>query len=250
MIRELDDPKGGERLSERFDIPTGRTIAGKYQVNSLLGVGWEGEVYLVEELQTGIERAAKFFYPERNVKNRRANNFAKKLHRNRHHHILVQYLHQERVKLQGHDVTCLVSEFIEGQILTDYIKNRDNSLESYEALSILWEICSGLEPVHQAGEYHGDLHTDNILIRRQGIHFHIKLIDSFDWKDSRSKNVRQDVVDLVRVLYDMVGGRDRYSEVGPEIKGICCGLKTSLINKKFKNAGQLRSHLDSFLWEY
>ena len=42
-----------------FDLTAGRKIAGKYEVLSLLGAGWEGEVYKIREIRTGIERAAK-----------------------------------------------------------------------------------------------------------------------------------------------------------------------------------------------
>ena len=169
---------------DTFNIEPGRTIAGKYQIISSLGKGWEGEVYLVEELETGIERAAKFFFPQRNVKNRTANSFAKKLYRNRHHNILVQYIHQESVTFSKQNITCLISEFIEGEILSDYIdRQKQKRLDPYMALRIIWEIANGLANLHMNKEYHGDLHTANILIRRQGVHFSIKLIDSFDWKD-------------------------------------------------------------------
>ncbi len=46
-------------LVDSFDLTPGRKIAGKYEVLSLLGAGWEGEVYKIREIHTGIERAAK-----------------------------------------------------------------------------------------------------------------------------------------------------------------------------------------------
>ena len=53
-----------------FYIPPGSVIAGKYQVIARLGGGWEGEVYRIVEMATGVECAAKIFFPVRNVKNR------------------------------------------------------------------------------------------------------------------------------------------------------------------------------------
>src|SRR4051794_50099 len=32
-----------------FDFPPGRTVAGKYEIERLLGSGWEGEVYVIRE---------------------------------------------------------------------------------------------------------------------------------------------------------------------------------------------------------
>ena len=66
---------------DAFDFVPGRILARKYEVLEKLGEGWEGEVYLLRELTTGIEKAGKFFYPDRNPSNRALKNYAKKLHR-------------------------------------------------------------------------------------------------------------------------------------------------------------------------
>lgn len=78
-------------LIEEFNLEPGRTLAGKYEVVSKLGEGWEGEVYLVEELGTGIARAAKLFFPQRNPNDRTARFYARKLHKLRQCPILIQY---------------------------------------------------------------------------------------------------------------------------------------------------------------
>ena len=53
---------------DSFSLQPGRQIGGKYIVDVKLGSGWEGEVYKVVESRTGINRAAKLFYPKRNVR--------------------------------------------------------------------------------------------------------------------------------------------------------------------------------------
>ena len=75
---------------ERFDIKPGRVLARKYEVIKLLGRGWEGEVFLVRELNTSIERAVKLFYPQRNPLEKVASFFARKLHKLRHCPIAIQ----------------------------------------------------------------------------------------------------------------------------------------------------------------
>ena len=80
---------------ESFGLRPGRKLARKYVVGELLGQGWEGEVYHVTEAATGIERAAKFFYPKRNPGNRAINFYAKKLNKLRDCSILIQYHTQE-----------------------------------------------------------------------------------------------------------------------------------------------------------
>ena len=66
---------------DRFDIKPGRVLARKYEVMDCLGNGWQGEVFLVREHPTGIERAVKLFYPQRNPKDRTASLYAQKLNK-------------------------------------------------------------------------------------------------------------------------------------------------------------------------
>ena len=63
-------PNSRSRKIHGFDLKPGRRIAGKYEVVSRLGSGYEGEVYQIVETTTGIECAAKLFFPERNRKNK------------------------------------------------------------------------------------------------------------------------------------------------------------------------------------
>ena len=59
-----------ELVVHSFNFQPGRVLAKKYEVIGKLGEGWEGEVYLVREQLTNIERAAKFFFPQRNPNNK------------------------------------------------------------------------------------------------------------------------------------------------------------------------------------
>jgi len=52
---------------EVFDFKPGRVLAGRYAVEAFLDSGWEGEVYRVVEERTGVCRAAKVLYPQRNL---------------------------------------------------------------------------------------------------------------------------------------------------------------------------------------
>jgi len=233
-----------------FSFPEGRSIAGgKYIIVKKLGAGWEGEVYLIRERETGIERAAKFFFPHRNPSNRVARQYAKKLHKLRNCPILIQYHNHETFHFQSNDITCLISEFVEGELLSQFILRQPKKrLPSYMALHLIHAIAQGVETIHRSGEYHGDLHTDNVIVQQLGMGFKVKLIDLFQWKSSKSENIRDDVCDLVRILYDSIGGKKYYKSEPEQIRRICCGLKKSLIHTKFKTAGQLRVYLESLSW--
>ncbi|MDX1582951.1 MAG: serine/threonine protein kinase, partial [Thermoanaerobaculia bacterium] len=102
-----------------FRLRPGDLIANKYEVEERLGSGMESEVYLVRERRTGIERAAKLFFPERNRGNRAVRFHARKLHRLRECPIIIQYHTQEHVVHQGTEITLLISEFVDGERLSD-----------------------------------------------------------------------------------------------------------------------------------
>ena len=99
-----------------LNLEPGFILSGKYEVVRKLGKGWEGEVYSINELETGVERAAKIFYPKRNQKNKTSTLYAKKLHKLRRCSILMQYLTQEKLRFRGNQYSYLISEFIEGRL--------------------------------------------------------------------------------------------------------------------------------------
>ncbi len=98
------------------------------------------------------------------------------------------------------------------------------------------------------GEYHGDLHSDNIIIQSFGLRFDLKLVDLFHLGAPSKEHIRMDTVDMVHVFYEALGGQKYYAKQPPEIKAIINGLKRSLILKKFKSAGQLRQYLETMRW--
>ena len=59
---------------------------------------------------------------------------------------------------------------------------------------------------------------------------------------------KADVIDLIRLFYDAMGGAKHYPRQPREVKALCKGLKRSLILKKFKSAGQLRRYLETMKW--
>lgn len=234
---------------DSFDLRPGRKIAGKYVVQSKLGGGWEGEVYKVIETRTGICRTAKLFYPQRNVRDRAVKFYAKKLNRLRNSLIVIHYLHSETIRHRGVSITCLISEYVEGELLSDYVgRQRGKRLRPFEALHLTYALARGLEDIHRVKEYHGDLHAGNVLVRRQGILFDIKLVDFYHWGAPTAAHIRDDVADLIRLLYDGVGGRKHYASQPPEIKEICRGLRRDLIAREFPTARHLREHLETFTW--
>jgi tRNA A-37 threonylcarbamoyl transferase component Bud32 len=231
---------------DAFDFLPGMCLSRKYEIVSRLGGGWEGEVYLVREIGTDILRAAKFFYPQRNPKNKTVNFYAKKLHKLRSCSTLIKYLSQDTIAHDEQEITYLVSEFVEGTTLSAFLASRRTKrLPPFQALHLLHAIAKGVEEIHYLKEYHGDLHTDNVIVTKFGLEFSVKLIDVFQWGRATKGSIQDDVIDMIHIFYDVLGGKKSYANQPPEIKEIVCGLKKSLIKRKFKTAGQLRVYLEN-----
>ena len=232
-----------------FDLPAGRILARKYEILDRLGGGWEGEVYHVREVGTGVERTAKLFYPHRNRSDRAARFYAQKLHKLQHCPILIQYHSQETIVVRGHTIRVLVSEYVEGELLSAFLARQSGRrLQPFTALHLLHALSSGIDEIHRTGEYHGDLHTENVIVQRFGLGFDLKLVDLFPWGAPTAQHRADDVINLVRIFYDALGGQRHYARQPLPVKQICCGLKRSLILAKFRTAGQLRDFLEDLVW--
>ena len=233
-----------------FRLRRGKSLAGKYTVLARLGSGWEGEVYGVTETATGIERAAKLFYPVRDPRGRVSTWYARKLDRLRRCPILIPYLTSETIELRGEKVRMLVSELVEGEVLNRFLKRqRGNRLTAFEALVFLHRLAAGLESIHALSDYHGDVHPGNLIVRRVGIDFELRLVDAYRWSGPRRESMRDDIVDAVHLFHLTLGGRARYAGQPSEVKAVCLGLKRSLILRRFPTAAALRRHLETFDWD-
>lgn len=239
-----------QKIIDAFDLMPGRVLGRKYEVLSKLGGGWEGEVYKIRELNTNIERAAKLFYPHRNVKNRTSEIYANKLHKLRDCHIVIKYHTSEVITFRQTPVTMLISEYVDGDMLSEFLERQPGKrIPVFQGLHLLHALITGIENIHYHGEYHGDLHTDNVMVRKFGLAFDLKILDLFH-RGRLKKEVREDdICDSIRIFYDAVGGQKHYHKQPPQVKEICCGLKRSLILKKFKTASALRVHLETMSWD-
>lgn len=229
-----------------FNLQPGRIIANKYEVVSLLGSGWEGEVYKIIELGTDIERAAKIFYPERNQNGKAIKYYAKQLHKLRNCSILIHYYTKETFSYKRQPTTILISEYVEGILLTNFISTLPSKkMNAFEALNLLYSLTCGIEQIHNMSEYHGDLHSGNVIVSHYGLRHELKLMDLFLSDGSKRGNQKEDIIGLIQIFYEALGGQKYYAKQPEAIKYICSGLKSSLILKKFRTIGQLRSHIEN-----
>ena len=237
------------RRISAFDFEPGTWLADKYEVRTRLGAGWEGEVYLVRERGTGIDRAAKLFFPQRNPGDRIARIYARKLHKLRQCPIVVPYHGRELLDFDGVPVTVLLSDFVAGEMLDDFLGRQPRKrLTPFAAVHLLHRLACGIECIHAHGDYHGDLHAGNVIVQRCGLEFELKLLDLFHWGRPSRAAIADDVVELVRIFHQALGGARVYARHPPEVKAICRGLRRDLITQRFRSAGALRRHLETMEW--
>lgn len=233
----------------KFDLQPGRLLAKKFVIINKIGAGHEGEVYLVQEKLTKSERAIKLYYPDKNLGFKVSTRYAKKLYKLSNTPILMSYVSHEIIDFRSQKIACLVSEFIEGEILSEFVsKQKGKKLNIFTALHLLYSIVLGVESIHLNGEYHGDLHDDNIIIKKFGLEFDLKIIDLHHWGDSKKDNRDEDIVKVIRIFYDILGGKKHYSKLPNSIRFIISGLKRSLILQRFKTISDLRIHLELMDW--
>jgi eukaryotic-like serine/threonine-protein kinase len=142
---------------------SGETI-GVYQLLRKLGHGGMGTVYLVYDTRLGRQAALKLL-PEHLISNpervRRFQREARTASALNHPNIITIYdFGQEN----GRDY--IVSEFVEGRTLRDYVGKPELSLN--QILDLAVQVASALGAAHAAGIVHRDIKPENIMLRPDG----------------------------------------------------------------------------------
>lgn len=241
--------KTGKNRIERFDFSPGTVLAKKYRVISKLGEGWESEVYIIREKSTRIERAAKIFFPQRNRSSRVATIHARKMHKLRNCPIVIQYHSKETIKFEDTKVSMLISDYVEGEVLSEFLaRQRGKRISAFQGLHLLYALANGISCIHANREYHGDLHPENIIVHRYGLGFDLKALDFFHWGPPNRQNLQDDIVDVIKIFYQAIGGKRLYASQPAQVKEICCGLKRKKILAKFSTMAKLKHHLETMEW--
>src|SRR6266850_2609727 len=149
-----------ENVSRPEDLPlTGRRI-GAYEIQTLLGAGGMGEVYLARDTRLGRDVAIKILPrtvtgdPERRARFERE---ARMLASLNHPHIGAIYGVEEVDGAQA-----LVLELVEGPTLADRLQR--GPVPVTEALTIARQIADALDAAHEKGIIHRDLKPANIKV--------------------------------------------------------------------------------------
>ena len=150
-------------------VPSGTRI-GRYEIQSKLGAGGMGDVYLAEDTQLGRQVALKLL-PENLTSNKeRLSRFrqeARAASKLNHPNILT--IHEIGQEGSRH---FIATEFIDGLTLRHYTKS--TRLKVAEVLDLIIQVAGALTAAHEAGIVHRDIKPENIMVRPDGI---VKVLD-------------------------------------------------------------------------
>lgn len=155
-------PTDGEVLEDDPSSIVGTVLDGQYNIESLLGKGGMGAVYLARHILLGDRVAIKILPPE--VRNnaewlRRFRREGQAARRFRHANAVTVY----DLRTAGDGTIYMVMEYVEGHTLDAELKKRGR-FTAAEALEILEPIMSVLNTAHAMGVVHRDLKPENIMM--------------------------------------------------------------------------------------
>lgn len=155
-------PTDGEVLEDDPSSIVGTVLDGQYKIESLLGKGGMGAVYLAVHILLGDRVAIKILPPE--VRNnaewlRRFRREGQAARRFRHANAVTVY----DLRTAGDGTIYMVMEYVEGHTLDAELKKRGRFTVA-EAFETLEPIMSVLNTAHAMGVVHRDLKPENIMM--------------------------------------------------------------------------------------
>lgn len=142
---------------------------GNYKIESLLGSGGMGEVYLAHESRLNRRVALKILLRHFVADAERADRFkreAEALSAMNHPNLITIYEVGESGGLK-----FIAMEFVEGRTLRQMMKD---GLKLKDSLTVACQVAEALAAAHRAGIIHRDVKPDNVMVRPDG---YAKLLD-------------------------------------------------------------------------
>ena len=155
--------------NDRAGALVGKLI-GHYRIESLIGVGGMGEVFLARDEQLGRKAALKLLPEHLTADEAQLSRFkaeARTASALNHPNILTVY----EIGSEG-NVRFIATEFIEGVTLRALLDDEKMNLRT--ALEIAVQVASALTAAHEAGVVHRDIKPENIMLRPDG---YVKVLD-------------------------------------------------------------------------
>ena len=150
------------------------TRVGRYEIQSLLGIGGMGEVYRAFDTELHRPVALKILPAEFALHANRMNRFiqeARAASALNHPNIITVY-EIGRLTDDPNAAPYFATELIEGITLREYMSR--SKLKLVDVLDLTSQVASALVAAHQAGIVHRDIKPENIMVRNDG---YVKVLD-------------------------------------------------------------------------
>jgi len=174
-------------------------VLGHYRIESLIGVGGMGEVYLARDERLGRKAALKLLPKGLTMDEAQLSRFkneARTASALNHPSILTVY----EIGAEG-NIQFIATEFIEGITLRASLAH--GRINPDQALEIAVQVASALAAAHDAGVVHRDIKPENIMLRPDG---YVKVLDFGIAKLTEQKVASDDhTVETTAVLQTRLG---------------------------------------------
>lgn len=152
----------------------GSVLHGTYRIVRRIAQGGMGAVYEAEHLRLRQKVAIKFLEPPLCLDGQALALFRQEAE------ISARLDHRDIVQVidfntDGDGTPYMVMELVEGSTLAEFLGGR--ALPVSEALRIAIALTYPLQSAHDAGVVHQDLKPSNVMVRRNGESFEVKLLD-------------------------------------------------------------------------
>lgn len=173
---EFDGPAFVETLrthQKPGDPMLGRSIDGRYRIDSLIGAGGMGTVYRATRLLIGDEVAIKILHQDHRDANssERFRREAQAAARLKHPNAVSIY----DFGISSDGLQYLVMEFVDGESLRDRLAR--GPIDFAVATEVISQVCAALDEAHRRNIVHRDIKPDNILLDSSPAGLRVKVLD-------------------------------------------------------------------------
>lgn len=150
-------------------LTKGQTIDNKYSVNFFLKKGSYAETYRVqnEAKETKFLKLFDFSKLHRTQFTESGEILEIEILKQIKHSNLLKFIDSGNIVIENQKLAYLVLDFVSGETLADKMK-RDNTLNVYEAKSIILSVLNGLNYLHNKQIIHNDITNQNVMLDLSG----------------------------------------------------------------------------------
>ena len=154
---------------------------GRYQIESEIGRGGMGVVYLADDAQLGRKVAIKVLSRAR----RRDARWSRRFWREARTASALNHPNIMTVYELGDDsgIPFIACEFVDGETIRSLLSKTQLSVA--QVVELAYQIAQGMATAHSAGVIHRDLKADNVMVRQDGL---VKILDFGLAKDVESNS--------------------------------------------------------------